>query len=115
MKIVLPFTSLIGMSPIICSESGVELRRTKYSRGPIFIVPDGSSTFCNPSAVVTSAGDSPFANSSPGSMSTFITRPTPPFAGGIVSPWIVASGVRMKLFARSFSCASVRTGLLIPS
>jgi hypothetical protein len=49
------------MSPRIWIESGVEFSRTKYSRDPIFAVPDGSITFCNPSAVVTSAADKPLA------------------------------------------------------
>jgi len=48
-------------------------------------------------------------------MSMLMTRLAPPFAGGIRSPLIVASGVRMKLFARSLSWASVRWVLLIPS
>ncbi len=57
---------------------GLLFRRTLYSRSPIFSVPPGRMTFCALRAVLTSAGERPFAKSFLGSISTMIWRALPP-------------------------------------
>ena len=72
-------------------------------------------TFCAFTARLTSPGESPFAYSACGSMSTLTVRCTPPNAGSTPAPCTVPSGMRMKFVPRSLSSASVRCGLATPS
>src|SRR5882762_5035172 len=92
-----PFTHLIGMSLSCPTTSGLELRRTLYSRVPSFAEPAGRITFCALIAALTSDGDSPLAYRRDRSMSTLISRGTPPKGGGRTAPGAVASGVRRTL------------------
>jgi hypothetical protein len=53
-------TTLTGRSFSSATVRGLPFMATSYSNSPILAVPDGSTMFCWPSAVTTSAGDSPF-------------------------------------------------------
>src|SRR2546422_4493672 len=79
---------------------------TSYSNSPIFAVPDGSTMFCWPRAVTTSAGDSPFDWSRRWSRSTMIWRCLPPYGYGIEAPGTVTSWVLRKLRPASLSSDS---------
>ncbi len=70
---------------------------TLYSRSAIRAVPAGRMTFPADSALTTSLGDSPFAASTFGSMSTLIWRDLPPYGAGDERPGMVNSFTRMKL------------------
>ena len=59
MKMVLPFTVLIGMALISSTSSGLELRMTGYSCAPILAVPPGTMMFCAPMTALMSRGESP--------------------------------------------------------
>ena len=88
--------------------------RTGYSVPANFAVPAGTIRFCRFSAFETSIGDRRFAYSSSRSRSTMTWRFLPPNGYDTVAPCTVASGVRMKLFARSKISCSWSVWLLRP-
>ena len=59
MKIVPPFTVLIGILFSALIASGVAFSSMLYSVRPIFAVPEGRITFCALTAFTTSLGVSP--------------------------------------------------------
>ena len=89
--------------------------RTGYSVPANFAVPAGTMRFCRFSAFETSIGDRRLAYSSLRSRSTMTWRFLPPNGYDTVAPCTVASGVRMKLFARSKISCSWSVVLLRPS
>ena len=101
-----PLTTRMGRSFSASTALGLPLRRTAYSRSPIFAVPPGSTRFCALMASDTSVGDSPRACSCTGSRSTLMSRERPPYGCGTLAPRTVARRVRMPLVPRSLSCCS---------
>ena len=85
------------MSLSCSTTSGLEFKRTLYSRLPMRADPAGRITFSALIAALTSDGESPFAYKRDKSRSTLISRGAPPYGNGMVEPWAVASGVRTKL------------------
>jgi hypothetical protein len=92
---VRPSIVRIGSPASSSSVSGLALTMIGYSLVPSLAVPDGRMTFCEPSAVCTSRGDSPRAWSRCGSMSIMTWRCLPPYGYGIWAPGIVEISERM--------------------
>ena len=78
MYTIAPLTCLIGMSLSCSTTSGLEFRRTLYSRLPRRADPAGRITFSALMAALTSDGESPFAYNRDKSRSTLISRGAPP-------------------------------------
>src|SRR3989449_1392463 len=77
MYTIAPLTSLIGMSLSCATTSGLEFKRTLYSRLPSRAAPAGRITSSALMAALTSAGDSPLAYKRDKSRSTLISRGAP--------------------------------------
>ena len=81
---------------------GVALVRTTYCVSPILAVPDGTVRFCALTALTTSSGVRPLAESLVGSMSTMIWRYLPPDGVGSVTP-----GIGRELLAHAIDAVIV--------
>ena len=77
-KTMLPPTRRMGMLLRASTASGLLLRLTVYSRGPILAVPVGRVRFWALTAALTSWAESPLASRAGGSRSTMIWRGAPP-------------------------------------
>ena len=110
-----PSTALTGKSLNPCTVSGLELSCTSYRVPPIWAVPAGIRTLLCSTACTTSLGESPFAATRPGSMSTMICRYLPPKGAGVERPGMVNRRRRMKFSPWSNSSCSERVFELMVS
>src|SRR2546430_15192477 len=105
MYTIAPLTCLIGMSLSCATTSGLEFRRTLYSRPPRRADPAGRVTFSALMAALPSDGESPFAYNRAKSGATVMSRGAPPPGQGMGGPRAVAGGARAELEAESLKPA----------